>query len=965
VHYALASASLHSLSRSIRSNLLVALYRAGVLNAQQALAIAHRNPHSRAKASDLTALAPLLPKAIMGQVLSAARSIDEAAPRVNALTAIAVELPPSERADLLGEALLSAQLLEDDYDKFHALLAVGSELPQPDRRIIHDQAISAARSLDDPERRAFRLATVAAEMENPARAQLLREAVAITGSIEDSEKRLHTLTELLDEIDLSDDEKALVAKEALAAARSMTDLAEKASALASLSRHLGPTDRPLVVDEALTAIRPVTDPEATVHVLTTLISNIPEVMISSAITQAHAAIQAIPDEETRLQKLFALTGQLPPSTGSQKREEALALARQGATAAERTARLTLLAENLADSDAEPVLKEALGAVREIEDHLQRVRGLVRIAECLSEERANLLLREAFGIPGAFEAMVAVEADEVEWVEAIAATASHLRERDGTAFLLEAHAIARTIERSYDHARALIVLAPNLIGADSDQMVDEALGVAHAIDSVRDRTETFITLLPMLDPIRQEEVLDEVLDTINDLNLYAFEVTGKLNDDGVVDLDRMARFDGGRAGALLDAALSVGEPHRHGLLRRAFDAVYDDTSVDQAAALASLAPYLLEEEVRQVLSDIRFLNLDPWRAQTLSKLLTSLATTTSLEAAQDEARAIFGEAIPEALAASFATAKKAERTIEQPNEARSLAPGADRDGIGLAVGNTTVGAGEDSAEVADDSDSGNEGQIEFTAQITDFSNAYGLRREPNKELLAITLHTDEILETQQRQRFLNSVFTSVLDYLSAQWSAKDVRTYLHAAREFRAGTLWRKAITALLIRLANLGFADEALAEARSTWGQPLPVEVAPLSSVLPEAHKSGLLQEALTSVRNRESNADLIEPLARLAQQLSEPDRTTAYNLLSAALEDLLASQSAPRVSSVASELSVLPLEQLLPVWQRILRLASVDIRRDLLSNLPQLLSLIEPAANPDFWPQVANSLRTIRKWWP
>ena len=166
-------------------------------------------------------------------------------------------------------------------------------------------------------------------------------------------------------------------------------------------------------------------------------------------------------------------------------------------------------------------------------------------------------------------------------------------------------------------------------------------------------------------------------------------------------------------------------------------------------------------------------------------------------------------------------------------------------------------------------------------------------------------------------------------------------------------------------MASLGFVDEALAEARSTWGQPMPAEVAvPLASAVPEADRDALFKEALASTRGRENSVDL-EVLAALARQLPEPDRAQASSMLRAAIKGLERMQSASEFASAAPHLSVLPSEERLLLWQETLHLSSAGIRRDLLSDLPQLLTLIEDIAGHDFWPQIVDSLGMIRQWWP
>ena len=654
VHYALASASLHSLSRSIPSSLLFTLFKVGILNASQALAVVHQNPHPEAKSRELIAITPLLPETMMAQALAAARSIDESGPRANALVAVAAELSAKEKADLLGEALIAARSMEDDsYFKVDALIAVGSKLSEDERDLVQNEAISAARSLD-PDGRATQLAALAVELDGPKRTQLLEEALATARSNEDPEERAETLTAFLTDLELEEDERLRVIAEALTAVRSIADSDGQAQALVSLVSNMPEAHRPPLVEEALAAARSVTDPKARADALEGLLPNLPEALIPITLDEALTAVHAIPDEEVRIQQLFELVGQLPVSAQTSLLEEALELARNAPTVEVRAKRLIRLATEIAESEPHPVWDEALAAAREIEDDRAKARVLVGIATALPEDQTRPVLLEAFSIPAAMQALGAVEADEVEWIEALVAA---IRKFGGpetqNALLSEAVTIARAIDRPYDRAHTLVVLAPSLTGYGKDQVVQEALGAARTIDGFRERAEVLTALAPMLDPILRNEATREALAAIREGDWIHFSVSGSWTDDLIVEIDRSAGFPGGRSGALLDVALVEGEPERTALLNEAFDTLYSLPSGEQVGAIVSIAPHLMEAQVRKALVDIRSMKTDPWREQTVLMLLLSLAEATSPEVALKEARAIYGQSIPEALTAALA------------------------------------------------------------------------------------------------------------------------------------------------------------------------------------------------------------------------------------------------------------------------------------------------------------------------
>ena len=365
VYYALASASMHSLSANISSSRLFRLFKTGILSPAQALAIVHQNPHSAAKSRGLVAIIPDLSKAMIPQALAAARSIDESGPRVDALVAVAAHLTEKEKANVLGEALIAARSMEDGYFKVNALIAVGSELSEGDRGLVQNEAVSVARSLD-PDDRITLLAMLAVELDEPRRTQLLEEALAAARSNEDPRESAENLTYLLTDLELREGETHRIAVEALAAARAVTGSDERAQALVSLLSFVSEADLPPLAEEALAAVRSMTDAQARASALGDLLPNLPERLLPGILDEALTAVRAIPDEEVRNQQHFELVGHIPASAQAPLLEEALALARSAPTAEARAERLTLLATELAEPGSCPVWDEALAAAREIE-----------------------------------------------------------------------------------------------------------------------------------------------------------------------------------------------------------------------------------------------------------------------------------------------------------------------------------------------------------------------------------------------------------------------------------------------------------------------------------------------------------------------------------------------------------------------------------------------------------------------
>ena len=422
-------------------------------------------------------------------------------------------------------------------------------------------------------------------------------------------------------------------------------------------------------------------------------------------------------------------------------------------------------------------------------------------------------------------------------------------------LSEAVTTARAISRPYDRAHALVMLAPTLTSSVKDQVVQEALDTVRAIDGFRERAEILTALAPMLDVIQRNEAIHEALTAIHEGDWTQNAVTGTVSEDLVVETDRFARFLGGQSAALLDVALSVDEPERTALISQAFDAIYDLSSYGQAYAIISLAPHLSEEQAQKALADIGSMKTDPWREQIVSMLLLCLAEMASPEVALKSALEIYGQSVPEALTAAL-TAETPKQATDQSQEVsfsrtdkgteqQSASPARPADN------RFSPSIDDDLAEIANNDDEAGD-RISFTIMVHGFGTLYGLG-----DFLEISLVPDNLEDRpEQRQQILDNIFASYLEQESQNLSQDDVRRGLASAQEFQFGfgAAWRQAATALLVRLAGLGFVGEALAEARSAWGQPMPAEAAvSLASAVPEADKDGLLREALASVRGRET----------------------------------------------------------------------------------------------------------------
>ncbi|MFF5081420.1 hypothetical protein ACFY36_30600 [Actinoplanes sp. NPDC000266] len=919
---ALASASLHSLSRSIGSALLSSLFEAGVLRPEQAIALTHQNPHPEARSRDIEALASLLPDNALSRVLATARSIDESGPRVAALVAVAGRLTKGDRDDVLSEALIAARSMDDTYSKVDALVAVGSELPPDDRRLLHDAAVSVARQLE-PDDRTTQLAWIAADMDEPGRSRLIEESLASAQSIADTQERADTLINLLVYMEWREGERRKIADEGVAAVRALAEPGDRVRAMTSLLPYVPADDAPALAEEVLDDGRCLTDPYDKADVLGGLLAYLPGTLVRSVRDEARTAAHDIDGEDAKARQLVHLAGQAPDSARGSLPDEALGMARTASTDQVRASLLTLLAAQLPEAQGRPVLYEALAVARHMDDDRARARALVDVAVTLPGDRASPILREAFRIPAAMQALGAVEADEVEWIDMVVTVAERLGPGDKrNALLAEALSTAQGIDPAYDRAHALVSLALRL-GEDENRVILEAFASVPSIPGFRERAEILTAVIPSLDAARRGEALRDALAAIRDSDWSTFSGTVNITDDLVVEIGRMAWSAGGKAAALLNLALAVEGPQRADLIDEAFDALYDMSFGQQVNALASIAPHLAGEQVRPVLDEIGSMTTDPLREQAISALVRALAALVSPGEARRRADAIYGGAIPEELSATLAV---------DPHDAPPEPL--------LNSGSTRT----------------------HSFKSWDISDLYRLGG-----LATITIDADG-LDQQQVRLIWDAIYVRLLEELCGRLTAPELIKVLTAVAGHRSGRddMWQTAVTALLVRLVALGFPAEALARARARWGARMPTAAAvSLAEVMPDEQKGTLLREALLSARGRENEIAVIRALASATPQFAPAEREQIAQMVTGFVSGSEAEPSVSALALLAPHLGLLPGRQRLALWQKALRLASTGIRRDLLAGLPPLLILVEDMVDETFWPRLADTLRAIRRWWP
>jgi hypothetical protein len=131
----------------------------------------------------LTEISRLLPaeaqRSVLDEAVAAARSIDihESAMRARALAEIARWVPAEAQPAVLDEAVSAARCSDNAWARAGALAQIAPQLPAEAQPQVLDEALTAARSIDNAYERAVRLAEIALRLPTVAQPNVLDEAV--------------------------------------------------------------------------------------------------------------------------------------------------------------------------------------------------------------------------------------------------------------------------------------------------------------------------------------------------------------------------------------------------------------------------------------------------------------------------------------------------------------------------------------------------------------------------------------------------------------------------------------------------------------------------------------------------------------------------------------------------------------------------------------------------------------------
>src|SRR6266851_4623877 len=473
LHCALIMASLNSVSNGMPIEVLAGAVRYRLIAFPTALTLARQHPDARSRFLALDALAGEMPPqaqpSVLGEAVSAARGIDDAGVRDEALAKLAPRLPPEE-------ALVLARSIDNAWRRDGALAAVAPLLPA-------EEALVLARSINDAEWRARALAEVAPRLPAGVQLVVLGEALSAARGIDDAGSRAPTLAELAPR--LPADAQPSVLGEALSAARSINDAEWRARALAEVAPRLPAEAQPNALGEALSAARGIGDASNRAWALAELAPRLPAEAQPRVLGEAVSTARGIDGAYGgwwRGRTLAGLAPRLPP-------EEALVLVRG-------IDHVLWHAQALAEVAPRLPPEEAVVLARSINDAEWRARALAEVAPRLPAEAQPSVLGEALS--------AARGVDDARWrARALAEVAPQLPADAQPSVLGEAVSTARGIDDAQWRAQALAEVAPRL-------PAEEALVLARGIDDAQWRAPALAEVAPRLPAEAQPSVLGEAL-----------------------------------------------------------------------------------------------------------------------------------------------------------------------------------------------------------------------------------------------------------------------------------------------------------------------------------------------------------------------------------------------------------------------------------------------------------------------
>jgi hypothetical protein len=193
-------------------------------------------------------LAPLLPAQLVGEALTATRTMSDEYGTAQVLCQIALHLPEPQREPLLAEVLEAGRATTNPHPRGRVLAELSPHLPDAHRDQALVDALVAARLSEGPGQ-VWTLLQVARRLPHPQRTEVFSEALKISRDTVDPELRSWRLLQVAKLAPPS--QRQEVAAEALTAIRSLSLGLDKVRLLANISHHFPSPQREQLLAEVL------------------------------------------------------------------------------------------------------------------------------------------------------------------------------------------------------------------------------------------------------------------------------------------------------------------------------------------------------------------------------------------------------------------------------------------------------------------------------------------------------------------------------------------------------------------------------------------------------------------------------------------------------------------------------------------------------------------------------------------
>lgn len=304
IRCALVTSSIHSLSRSVPPELLLALVQAELWSAEQAFRVVRNNPVYEERGAALCLLAPYLPANLVGEAVAFAEALVFPSDIAIGLPALALRVAEPLRGNLQNRALAAAALLLPD-DWFHLLES--RRLPQPNEPLHKEFAnLVLAVLLDkgnapiDLERLTRHLGWFPESLRDLA----LDHGLMTARATRDLYQKAKAFVSLLPY--LSDKKKTEAVEQSLRAARALQRASSRGEILAGLLPYAREPARERLAHEALALVSAIGLPALRARILSSEEARVGASLAADLLRQAVDLALTVPAPGERLELLMDL-----------------------------------------------------------------------------------------------------------------------------------------------------------------------------------------------------------------------------------------------------------------------------------------------------------------------------------------------------------------------------------------------------------------------------------------------------------------------------------------------------------------------------------------------------------------------------------------------------------------------------------------------------------------------------------